>query len=265
MQSRIALQDLSVMVIEPSQTQFHVIQDYLKDFGVTNVVHYQDAGSALTAMKANSPDLVISAMHLPDMTGCDLIHEMRNSPSLNEIVFMLVSSETDYRYLEPVRQAGAVAILPKPFEPEHLAKALSATLDFIDPASIDISSRDIEDLKVLIVDDSPFARHYIRRTLEKMGIEFFVEAENGREAINCIKEHYFDLLVTDYNMPEMDGRELIQFIRGSTDQAAMPILMVTSESDVSQLAAIEQAGVSAMCDKPFDARSVRELIQRIVV
>ena len=265
MAEKIAFRDLAVMVVEPSQTQFHVIRDYLADLNVTDVTQICDAGSAIDKMKKQRPDLVISAMHLPDMTGADLINTMRHSPELDDIVFMLISSETDYRFLEPVRQAGAVAILPKPFDPKHLARALSATIDFIDPQALSLSNRDIEDLKVLIVDDSIVARRYIRQVLENMGIEYFVEAENGQQAKQCITEQYFDLVVTDYNMPEMDGRELVQFIRNDTGQASIPILMVTSESDVRQLAAIEQAGVSAMCDKPFDGRTVRELIQRIVI
>lgn len=266
MSSRIALKDLNVVSVEPSTTQYHVIYDYLTGFGVLSIDHFQDAATAIEGMKKRKPDLVISAMHLPDMTGTDLVSTMREDSQLEDVAFMLVSSETGYTYLEPIRQAGAVAILPKPFEPEHLHKALFSALDFIEPEkSIEFKHRDIEDLKVLVVDDSLTARKHIRRTLEGLGIENLVEAVNGVKAQSCLEQQSFDLIVTDYNMPEMDGRALVEFIRNQTDQSGVPILMVTSESDASQLAAVEQSGVSAMCDKPFDVQTVKDLIERIVI
>ena len=69
-----------------------------------------------------------------------------------------------------------------------------------------------------------------------------------------------DLVITDYNMPEMDGRELTEYIRTQSWQAEVPILMVTSEQNMGRLAAVERAGVSAICDKPFEAGNIRRLI-----
>jgi two-component system chemotaxis response regulator CheY len=73
-----------------------------------------------------------------------------------------------------------------------------------------------------------------------------------------------DLVVTDYNMPEMDGKALVDHIRQRSWQASVPILMVTSESDFGRLAAVEEAGVSGICDKPFDAATVRRLLGRML-
>jgi two-component system chemotaxis response regulator CheY len=73
-----------------------------------------------------------------------------------------------------------------------------------------------------------------------------------------------DLVVTDYNMPEMDGQALVKHIRQHSWQKTVPILMVTSESDEGRLAAVEAAGVSGICDKPFEASVVRELLGRLL-
>jgi two-component system chemotaxis response regulator CheY len=121
-----------------------------------------------------------------------------------------------------------------------------------------------EELKVLVVDDSFTARKHIIRVLGNMGVENLVEAKNGIEALAMVNKDYFDLIVTDYNMPEMDGKELIEHIRNNSVQASVPILMVSSESDVSRIAAVQQVGVSAICDKPFEADTVKQLIERIV-
>jgi two-component system chemotaxis response regulator CheY len=97
-----------------------------------------------------------------------------------------------------------------------------------------------------------------------MGIEHFVEAENGQQAIESIEKEFFDLIVTDYNMPEMDGQELSRFIRNQSTQQSVPVLMVTSETDRSRLAGIAQSGVSAVFDKPFTIDTLRATIERIL-
>jgi len=265
MEKSMSLADLYVVLVEPSSTQFHIIRDLLISFGVEKIAHVDSAEAALVEMTVTVPDLVVSAMHLPDMTGTDLVTKMRSDSNLQDIGFILISSETDVRYLDPIRQAGVVAILPKPFAAEQLKRALYTTLDFLEPESINLENHEAEDLSVLVVDDSQTARHHISKTLKSLGIENISEATNGKEAMELIGNNYYDLVVTDYNMPTMDGKELVSYIRQSSDQSSIPILMVTSENDVNQLAAVEQSGVSAICDKPFELNTVRSLIQNIVI
>jgi two-component system chemotaxis response regulator CheY len=93
-----------------------------------------------------------------------------------------------------------------------------------------------------------------------MGIEHIVEAENGKAAVTELADTMFDLVLTDYNMPEMDGRALVEYIRTQSWQTEVPILMLTSENNQGRLAAVEKAGVSAICDKPFDQGNIRNLI-----
>ena len=259
--------DLSVFVVEPSIAQSHFIESQLKNLGVRFITLFQEGNAALKAMHANQPDVTISAMHLPDMTGGELVGSMRDSEVTNKIAFILISSESNPRYLEPVRQSGSCAILGKPFTIEQLKKALVTALDYLNPYSdkLDISEEvDLERIKVLLVDDSRIARAFMRRVLENLGIVNFTEAENGKEAVQRIEEHSFDLVVTDYNMPEMDGRELTEYIRTQSWQSTVPILMVSSESNQSRLSAVEQAGVSGVCDKPFEPAVVRGLLEKML-
>jgi two-component system chemotaxis response regulator CheY len=115
-------------------------------------------------------------------------------------------------------------------------------------------------MRVLIVDDSLASRHHLRRLLEELGIERITEAVDGKQAVALLADTMFDLVITDYNMPEMDGRELTEYIRTQSWQAEVPVLMVTSEQNMGRLAAVERAGVSAICDKPFEAGNIRRLI-----
>ncbi|MGD8937641.1 MAG: response regulator, partial [Thiogranum sp.] len=112
--------------------------------------------------------------------------------------------------------------------------------------------------------DSFTSRRIIRQMLERLGIEQFAEAENGQQAIELIEKEFFDLIVTDYNMPEMDGEQLSQFIRNHSTQQSVPVLMVTSETDQNRLAGIAQSGVSAVFDKPFTVDTLRTTIERVL-
>ena len=260
----LTIDQISVLLVEPSKAQRRIIESLLKQVGIISVVHVTNGKQALTELHKDLPDLVISAMHLEDMTGTELVQTMRMDNEFNDVPFMLISSETHYRYLEPIRQAGVIAILPKPFELEQLRKAIQSTLQYIDPGEIHTRQFSSEELNVLVVDDSFTARRHIIRVLNNMGIENLSEAKNGVEALELIKQNYYDLIVTDYNMPEMDGKELVEHIRNKSTQASIPILMVSSEADKSRLAAVQQVGVSAICDKPFEADTVKQILQKIV-
>jgi two-component system chemotaxis response regulator CheY len=260
----INLEQLVVLLVEPSLTQRHIIGEFLTISAIRHLDCVESGQGALQAMEDQKPNLVISAMHLPDMSGVELIETMRSRKGLRDIAFILISSETKISYLDPIRQAGAVAILPKPFEYDQLKKALATTLDFIDPEHLELDKYSAKELSVLVVDDSRFSRQHILRTLNNLGITNITQAENGKAAIPLLEQNNFDLILTDYNMPEMDGKELIGFIRGKEKFADTPVLMVTSETDMSRLAAVDQVGVSAIVDKPFESGLIKNLIQKIM-
>ena len=117
---KIPISDLAITVVEPSSMQSRVIRERLSDMNVTNVQFYHDGQSALDNIKESIPDLVISSLYLPDMTGTELVLNLRHDEELEAVPFMLISSQTSFAELDPIRQAGVVAILPKPFETEDL-------------------------------------------------------------------------------------------------------------------------------------------------
>ncbi|WP_455210002.1 response regulator transcription factor [Kaarinaea lacus] len=261
----VLIDQIHVVLVEPSLAQHKIIEAYLRELGVNYVDWVQTGKQALEALERYKPDLLISAMYLEDTTGTELIQGIRAGDVCRDVPFMLISSETNYRYLEPIRQAGVIAILPKPFGKQQLEKSLYATLDYFDPERVELAQIDYEDFKVLIVDDSDTSRRHIKRLLRRMGLENITEAHNGMEGLHFVENDYFDLIVTDYFMPEMDGKEFIERIREDSPQASVPILMVTSAAnDESRLAGVRQAGVSAICDKPFEPKRIKQLIEKII-
>lgn len=254
------LSSLRVFLVEPSRTQQFIIKQYLTDAGIHDVECLDSGSETLERLKHVSPDLIISSMYLPDMTGIDLVHALRKDSESYDMAFLLISSETNIKYLEPIRQAGAIGILPKPFSKQELNTALIATLDYLHPQKASLEHFDIADLQVLVVDDSEFSQKFIARILNDIGIENITLANDGKQAFELVKLKYFDLIITDLNMPEMDGLQLVERVRADVDQRAVPILMVTSEQNQNRLAAVEKAGVSALLDKPFEPASIKQLI-----
>lgn len=244
-------------------TAARFIQNQLKELQVQNIEYCSNGEEALASMRRCAPDLVASAMYLPDMMATDLIQQLRAESALEKVAFMLISSETAFSRLDPLRQAGIVAILPKPFSAEDMRRALVSTTRFIDTAEPELELSGLSELKILVVDDSMMARKYVCRILQNLGIESITEAENGVEAVEILQRNMFDMVFTDYNMPEMDGEQLTRYIREKSIQSTIPILMVTSEENGQRLAAVQQAGVSGICDKPFDTDTVLKMIQSI--
>ena len=259
--SLLTLDKLLVLLVEPSSTQQRIISQHLQELGVQEIDCCHSAQEAFERIKISKPDLLISSMYLPDMTGTHFLEKIRNTEDALDIPFVLISSETSVRYLGPMRQAGVTAILPKPYKLQQLKKALCTTVDFIDPDTEKLDEYAIAELKILVVDDSLTSRRQIARLLNGFGVQHITEAENGRDATALIEQEYFDLIVTDYNMPEMDGQELTAYIREKSPQRGVPIVMITSESDSSRLAAVEQFGLSAICDKPFDPSVIKRILE----
>ncbi len=258
--------DLSILLIEPSAMQLKVIMQHLRSEGVAQIEGISAGKDALAKLDHHRPDLIISSLYLPDMTAIELLEKIRHDEQLCDIPFMLVSSESSFEVLDAIRQAGVIAILPKPFAHADLKNALRSSIEFIDPQEISLEHYDIENVRVLVVDDSPLARKYIIRVLNNMGIEKISQAHNGMQGLEIFSRDQtaFDLIVTDYNMPEMDGQQLINSIRRDLGNTLVPILMVTSEDNQTRLSNVHKAGVSAICDKPFDPQTVKEMLYRML-
>ncbi|TDQ50467.1 response regulator receiver protein [Permianibacter aggregans] len=256
----LVIANLHILLIEPSPTQQKIIVHHLQEAGVGSV-HAVGSGKEVEAyLQHDRPDLLISSMYLPDCTATDLLLTLRQSEDWAAIPFMLVSSETRFRALDPIKQAGVVAILPKPFAADDIVRALKASLHYLEHEELELEHFDPHELRVLVVDDSLTARNHIRRMLNTLGIERVTLASSGKEACKQLNEQTFDLVVTDYNMPEMDGEELVRAIRSRSDGAYIPIMMVTSEQDQTLLQGVQQAGVSALLDKPFSPDVVKQTL-----
>jgi serine/threonine protein kinase len=252
----------SVLLVEPSRAQQVIIRKYLQALGLSDVATAPNGAKALEMARQSPPRVVISALHLADMTGMQLAQKMWAEGPLASAGFVLVSSQTDVQEAELRSHGGKLVFLPKPFDQEHLRQAVAAVSG---PAeqSVPPSGPAGKRRRVLVVDDSPAARRYIRSVLTGLGVSDIVEATDGREAMTLVEKGGFDLVVTDYNMPQVNGRELVEFLRTRSSAPAIPVIVVTTETDRAKLNAIRQLGVSAICDKSFDPDIVGAVLESL--
>ena len=121
-----------------------------------------------------------------------------------------------------------------------------------------------KNLKILIVDDFATMRKVIRNLLKQGGFENVVEAEDGVAALKVLESQKVDFIISDWNMPNMSGLELLKAVRGSDDLKELPFLMVTAEALKDNVVAAVKAGVSNYIVKPFTAEVLNEKIEKIV-
>ncbi|MEW6708044.1 MAG: chemotaxis response regulator CheY [Pseudomonadota bacterium] len=120
------------------------------------------------------------------------------------------------------------------------------------------------DLKFLIVDDFSTMRRIVRGLLKEMGCNNADEAEDGAIALNMLKAQKFDFVVTDINMPNMNGFELLKSIKADDSLKHLPVLMVTAEARKEDIVLAAQSGAAGYIVKPFTKATLEEKVQKIL-
>ena len=118
-------------------------------------------------------------------------------------------------------------------------------------------------LKVLVVDDMSTMRRIVKNVLKQIGFSDMVEAENGQDALNKLKNGDIGFIVSDWNMPVMQGIELLRAVRADPELKHLPFLMVTAEAQKENIIEAVQAGVSNYVVKPFTAEALQEKLEKI--
>lgn len=118
-------------------------------------------------------------------------------------------------------------------------------------------------MKILVVDDFSTMRRIIKNLLKDLGFANVQEADDGSTALPMLQQGDFDFVVTDWNMPGMQGIDLLRNIRADDNLKHLPVLMVTAEAKKEQIVAAAQAGVNGYVVKPFTAATLKEKLDKI--
>lgn len=120
-----------------------------------------------------------------------------------------------------------------------------------------------KNMSILVVDDFPTMRRIVRSLLKELGFTNVEEAEDGQDALNKLRTGGFQFVVSDWNMPNLDGLEMLKQIRADAALKELPVLMVTAEAKKENIIAAAQAGASGYVVKPFTAATLEEKLNKI--
>ena len=121
-----------------------------------------------------------------------------------------------------------------------------------------------KNMKILIVDDFATMRKVIKNLLRQTGYQNVTEAEDGVVALKELKSQKIDFIISDWNMPNMTGIELLRAVRTDSELSSLPFLMVTAEALQQNVVEAVKAGVSNYIVKPFTAEVLSEKIEKII-
>ncbi|MGM0833669.1 chemotaxis response regulator CheY [Halomonas qinghailakensis] len=120
-----------------------------------------------------------------------------------------------------------------------------------------------KNMSFLVVDDFPTMRRIVRSLLKELGFTNVDEAEDGQDALNKLRAGNFEFVVSDWNMPNLDGLEMLKEIRQDEALKGLPVLMVTAEAKKENIIAAAQAGANGYVVKPFTAATLEEKLNKI--
>jgi len=121
-----------------------------------------------------------------------------------------------------------------------------------------------KNMPVLIVDDYKTMLRIIRNLLKQIGFENVDEATDGAQALQCMRQKHYGLVISDWNMQPMTGYQLLKEVRADAKLTGTPFIMVTAESKTENVVAAKQAGVNNYIVKPFNAQTLQKKMEAVI-
>jgi len=211
-----------------------------------------DGMEALALIRLHHPDLVITDVEMPQLDGYGVCKAIKDDPATAHMPVLICSSLGEATDLERGFDAGADDYLVKPVVPEELQTRVRALVRGTLPGARE---------RVLVVDDSPAQRHYVADCLARQGFDV-VTAEDGKIALDKTQAIRPALIVSDYEMPNMTGFELVHALRRDPDLRQIPVIMLTARDSKRDMAQMRAAGASAYLVKPFSQDKCIALVER---
>jgi CheY-like chemotaxis protein/class 3 adenylate cyclase len=205
------------------------------------VVSAVDGAEAVRKTAELLPDLVISDVEMPELDGYQVCQAIKGGERTAHIPVLICSSLGEAADLERGFDVGADDYVVKPVIAEELLTRVRQLFAGTMPASRE---------RILVVDDSPAQRHYVADCLARQGFEIST-AENGRVGLDKVRALRPALVLSDYEMPEMTGFELVHALRRDPETRNTPVIMLTARDSKRDMAQMRAAGASAYLVKPF--------------
>jgi putative two-component system response regulator len=247
------MDNLRILIVDTSVAMRRGIKALL-DSLEADFAEASNGQDGLRIAREESFDLIISGVDMPKMSGLDLCQQLRKTSDTQDIPIIILSSSDAPETMDQAIQVGASAYIPKR---EARTRLYDTVQDLLSASSAPFSPT------ILIVDDSRPIRNLVQNGLKEAGFQTLL-AENGKEALRLLNRQQPDLIVSDINMPEMDGVELCRAIHADPQLAALPFVVISSIKDREQMRQILKEGASDYVVKPFNIDQLVIHIERFL-
>jgi len=230
-----------ILVVDDSSMMRKALQAILAPLKL-KVTEAADGQAGLDLVPDNRFDLIVTDVNMPNMNGVDFCRRLKNNPSTRGIPVVMVSSFDSDADIDKGFQVGAAAYVSK-------KEAQSNLLDIIRNI---ISKSDLHrGQTIMVVDDSRTIRKIVEKGLAQAGFQV-VTAVNGKEALEILDRNQPDLILSDIDMPEMNGFQFCDAVHSHPDFVSIPFVVMSSNSDRAHMKRMLQYGAEAYITKPFN-------------
>lgn len=243
----------SILIVDDFSAARGLVRELLAPLEA-DISEAENGSEALNVIAISHFDLIITDYQMPEMDGVTLCQELKKCSSTRSIPVLMLSNFDAAKDINRGFQAGATAYLSKHEAREQLLLTAERILTK--------SQFQMEQL-ILIVDDSSSIRQLVVEGLSHYGFKT-MEAKNGLEALQCISKQCPNLILTDINMPKMDGFSLCQEIKSRPDLATIPIVVMSVNADRAHMGRMACQGVSSYIVKPFNVDELLIVINTLL-
>ncbi|MBN2420239.1 MAG: response regulator [Deltaproteobacteria bacterium] len=242
-----------ILIIDDSPFFRNQIENELKSINAS-FSHAEDGSKGLDMALLQSYDLIISDIEMPNMDGFALCTKLKGNPNTISVPLILVSSNDTEQYIDKGFKVGADSYIIKT---DLKTKLLDTTLEVLE------KSRFHNNNHILVVDDSSTIRSVVKDAFEKSGFNV-TTAVNGKDALKKIWEDLPDLILSDIDMPEMNGIELCNRVRTNQELRAIPFVIMSSNDNRATMRQLLERGVSAYLVKPFNMEQMVITVEKLL-
>jgi len=243
----------SILIVDDSSFIRTELTRELEEIGAL-VTQAEHGESAMNIVKSKQFDLIITDVEMPVIDGFQLCRMLKENPSTRTVPVIILSSLDSDRDIDRGFQVGASAYVSKSEAKNLLKDTVQAVLK---------KSVFHHDQLILVVDDSMTIRNLVTEELEKAGFQVMT-AINGKHALKLIKKNIPDLILSDINMPEMDGIEFCKAVKKDPGFSAIPFVIMSSNDDRSIMRRTIQIGANAYLVKPFNLEQVVITVEKLL-
>lgn len=218
------------------------------------ITQAEDGEQAWEEALRNNFDLIISDVDMPKLDGFSLCQRLKENVHTRGVPLIILSSSDEDKDIEEGFKAGATAYVSKSEGQAQLGEIVERVLK----KSLFHRGR-----CVLVVDDSSIIRQLVSKALEEAGFQV-IAAENGRQGMERIRERRPDIIVSDINMPEMDGIEFCKKVHADPNLAIIPFLVMSTNSDRAIMRRLLGWGASSYLVKPFNLEQIVITVERML-